>query len=158
MGKRLSQKAIRKQLGISEETHRVWHKFSNWLTKTYGKDLWSEWKVMKGKNDATGKSFKFKYRHFNDFELSKRLTGYDVMCKVKKYINRCCPEIKIIHCDDAVFAGSDILLIPHPAHGITVMYIPQCTSVQNQFFLYKGHYTQLMKGLREMSHVYKGAL
>lgn len=134
--------------------HKVWHKFSNWLVKTYGKDLHGDWNMMDFK-DANGKQKKVKYRSFNDFELSKLLVGYEVMCKVEKYINKFCPEIKIIRCDDSIYASSDILLIPHPEHGITVMFIPQCTSIQNQFFLYGNHYKMLMKELKAMSYVYK---
>lgn len=88
-------------------------------------------------------------------ELSRRLVGYDVMCKVEKFIKRYCPEIKIIGCDDSVYSGSYILLIPHPNHGITLMFIPQCTTIQNQFFLYEGHYNQLIKALEEMKNIYE---
>ncbi len=141
----------------ANKSHKVWHKFSNWLIKTYGKDLHGKWEYIKFK-DAKGKQIKLKHRSFNELELSRRLAGYEVMCKVKKYVNRYCPEIKIINCDDSVYSGSDILLIPHPAHGITIIFIPQCTAVQNQFFLYKGHYTMLMKELRSMKSVYKNQL
>jgi hypothetical protein len=75
-----------KFLNVSETTHDVWHKFSNWITRTYGKDLWGEWQYMEGKNPETGRKFKWKYRNFNDYELSKRLVGYEVMCKIKKYV------------------------------------------------------------------------
>jgi hypothetical protein len=132
----------------AELTHKTWHKFSNWITKTFGKDLHGEWEYIELEKK------KWKYRSFNTLELSRRLVGYEVMCKIEKYIKRCCPEIKIIHCDDSVYAGSDILLIPHPKHGITIMFIPQCTNVQNQFFLYKGHYDDLIKALKTMKSVY----
>lgn len=138
----------------AKSCHKIWHKFSNWLVKTYGNDLHGKWQYMKIK-DAKGKVKKFKHRSFNELELSRRLVGYEVMCKVSKYVNRYCPEIKIIRCDDSVYAGSDILLIPHPKHGITIMFIPQCTSVQNQFFLYKNHHDSLIKELSKMKYVYK---
>jgi len=134
-------------------THQIWHKFSNWMVKTFGKDLHGEWEFMEGIG-ANGKKFKIKHRSFNDLELSRRLTGYEAMCKVEKFVKRCCPEIKIIRCDDSIYAGSDILLIPHPNHGITVIFIPQCTTVQNQFFLYKNHHKELVKALKEMETVY----
>lgn len=134
-------------------THQIWHKFSNWMIKTFGKDLHGEWEFMEvtGNN---GKKVKLKHRSFNDLELSRRLVGYEAMCKVEKFVKRACPEIKIIRCDDSVYSGSDILLIPHPNHGITVIFIPQCTTIQNQFFLYKSHYKELMKALKEMGTVY----
>lgn len=134
-------------------THQIWHKFSNWMVKTFGKDLHGEWEFMEGIG-ANGKKFKIKHRSFNDLELSRRLTGYEAMCKVEKFVKICCPEIKIIRCDDSIYAGSDILLIPHPNHGITVIFIPQCTTVQNQFFLYKNHHKELVKALQEMETVY----
>ena len=134
-------------------THQIWHKFSNWMVKTFGKDLHGEWEFMEGIG-ANGKKFKIKHRSFNDLELSRRLTGYEAMCKVEKFVKRCCPEIKIIRCDDSIYAGSDILLIPHPNHGITVIFIPQCTTVQNQFFLYKNHHKELVKAQKEMENVY----
>lgn len=72
----------------------------------------------------------------------------------KEFVKRCCPEIKIVRCDDSNYAGSDLLLIPHPKHGITIMFIPQCTSIQNQFFLYENHYISLVRELNKMGKVY----
>lgn len=146
-----------KEMEIDENlknSHKVWHKFSNWLVKTFGKDLHGEWEYLEVV-DLNGKKIKLKHRSFNELELSRRLVGYEVMCKINKYVTKYCPEIKIINCDDSVHAGSDILLIPHPNHGITVMFIPQCTNVQNQFFLYENHYKMLLKALKEMADVYK---
>jgi hypothetical protein len=135
-------------------THKVWHKFYNWLVKTYGKDLHGKQEVIKIKA-ADGKVHKFKTRSFNDLELSRRLVGYDVMVKIERYVSRYCPEIKIVHCDDDHHAGSDLLLIPHIKHGISIIFIPQCTDTQNRFFLYESHCKELMKELKAMSYVYK---
>lgn len=136
---------------ISEEiisTHEVYHKFGKWLTKHYGEDLYGEWQYIAGT--------KFKYRFLDEEKLSKRLVGYDVMYKVERYVKRYLPEIKVIHCDDAVYSSSIILLIPHPTHGITIMFIPNCTDIQNQFFLYENHFINLMSALSSMSGVYGG--
>lgn len=138
-----------------ETTHRIWHTFYEWMIKTYGKDLHGKLQVHRVKNPETGKIHLLKYRNFNELELSRRVTGYEAMCKVKRYIGRYLPEIKIVHVDDSVFAGSDVLLIPHPAMGITVMFIPQCTTIQNQFFLYENHYKGLLKALKQMKDTYK---
>ena len=137
--------------------HNTWSKFYNWVCKTYGKDLHGkvEWAELVGDD---GKKIKYKTQSFNDLELSRRLCGYEVMRKVEKFIKRCCPEIKIIHCDDSLYAGSDILLIPHPKHGITIIFIPQCTTIQNQFFLYSNHYKMLMEELAKMKYVYKNEI
>jgi hypothetical protein len=139
------------------EVHRTWHKFSNWIIKTYGKDLHGEWQFLEG-TGANGKKFKIKHRFFDELKLSQRMVGHEVIGKVENYVKKYCPEIRVIRCDDHAYAGSSLLLIPHPKHGITVFFIPQCTSVQNQFFLYKGHYNALMKALKEMKTVYKNSL
>lgn len=133
--------------------HQIWHKFSNWLVKTFGKDLHGDWQYMEivGSN---GKKKELKYRSFDDLELSRKLVGYGAMCKVEKFVKKHCPEIKIVGCDDIVYSNSLIILIPHPNHGITFMFIPQCTNTQNQFFLYKEHHKELVKALKEMGNVY----
>lgn len=131
-----------------EETHRTWHKFSNWMVKTFGKDLHGEWEFMQ----IAGK--KLRHRSFDELELSRRLVGYKAMQKIERYAKRHCPEIRILNCDDSVYASSMIILVPHPRHGITMMFVPQCTTIQNQFFLYESHYKQLLKALKEMKSVY----
>jgi len=136
----------------NEETLKVWGKFSRWLEKTYGEGLETVHTYSHLKSKA-GKPFQ--YTTFNYDELSKRLVGYAVMVKVEKYVKRYCPEIKIIHVDDALFSSSDILLIPHPEHGITVMFIPQCSETQNQFFLYEEHCCTLIKELTAMKKIYR---
>jgi hypothetical protein len=101
-----------------------------------------------------GKIKKIKYKEFNEAELSRRLVGYEVLEKMEKYVARHCKEIKVVRCDDSLYAGSRIFLIPHPKHGITMLFVPQCTTIQNQFFLYDNHYKDLMKALKEMKEVY----
>lgn len=135
-----------------EKVHQVWHKFSNWMIKTYGKDLHGKWKYFPVPKNSKAK--KIRYRSFNDYELSKRIVGHEVINKVSKYIRTYCPEIKIVPCDDSDYSSSCILLIPHPKHGITIMFIPQCSKIQNQFFLYDSHYDVLMKELIKMKRVY----
>ncbi len=39
-------------------------------------------------------------------------------------------------------------------NGITMLFVPQSTTIQNQFFLYDNHYKDLMKALKEMKEVY----
>jgi len=80
--------------------------------------------------------------------------GYEAMEKIENYVKKN-PEIKIVECDDDINAGSILLLIPHPKFGITVMFIPQCTSVQNTFFLYEGNCEQLIKTLTDMKSIYR---
>lgn len=144
----MNQKKVAAMLKKHRKCHEIWHKFYNYLVRKYGTDLHGEWQYM----DIKGK--KMRYRSFKDLEFSQKLVGYEVMQAIERWIKRYCPQIKIIHCDDAVYAGSIILLIPHPKHGITIMYIPQCTSIQNQFFLYSSHYKQLIKELTKMKKIY----
>jgi hypothetical protein len=49
----------------TKTTHQIWHKFSNWMVKTFGKDLHGEWEFMEvtGNN---GEKVKLKHRSFND--------------------------------------------------------------------------------------------
>lgn len=147
-----SNTPFKKWADEASKSHKTWHKFSNWISKTFGSDLIQD-KVLEipMKN---GKIKKIKYKDFNEWELSKRLVGYEVIEKMEKYVAKHCKEIKVVRCDDSVYSGSSIFLIPHPNHGITILFVPQCTSIQNQFFLYDNHYKNLMKAFKEMKGVY----
>lgn len=136
-----------------KEMHKVYHKFQKWLVKNFGNDLYGEYKTIRIKQE-NGHYKSFKWRDYNEYELSKRLCGYEVMERIEKYVKRSCPEIKIVYCDDDMHATSIILLIPHPSHGITMMFIPQLIGIQNQLFLYGNHHKELMRVLEEMKHVY----
>lgn len=149
MKSKKQERVIRKTL----TTHEIWHRFSDWLVKTYGKDLHGKWEYMKISDTK-----KLRYRSFNDLELSRRLVGYDVLIRIERYVKRYCPEIKVLRVDDECHSGSDLLLIPHPKMGITVIFIPQCTSIQNQFFLYEGHHKALSKALKKMKWVYRDSI
>ena len=105
--------------------HAIWHKFDNWLFKNYGSNY------------------------------NSKLHGFEVMSKIEKYLNKYIPQIKIIRCDDAEYRSSIVLLVPHPKHGITVMFIPQSTEIQNHFFLYSSHFECLVKELSDMKKVYE---
>lgn len=147
------KKSLEEMFTHAKETHRIWHKFDKWLTKTYGKDLYGEWVRNKIKS-PDGKTITLKYRSFNDLEFSKRICGYEVIERIERYVKTHCKEIKIVYCDDEVYASSIILLIPHPSHGISVMFIPQCTTIQNRFFLYGNHFKMLTEELEKMKYVY----
>lgn len=110
------------------KVHEIWHKFEGFLIDSYGEDYHSE------------------------------LSGYEVMEKVEGFINKECPDIKIVKCDDEVYSSSFLVLVPHPKHGITIIFIPQCTTIQNHFFLYESHFKNLTKALDEMKKVYKDSL
>lgn len=107
----------------SDITHKIWHKFDDWLTETFGGNY------------------------------NSKLIGYDAQCKIEKYAKDN-PAIRILYCDDDVFASSILVLIPHPTMGISIMFVPQCTNVQNMFFLYDKHYSELIRVLSEMKYIY----
>ena len=110
---------------IYAKRHTIWHKFEDWLIETFGEDY------------------------------NSKLSGFDVIEKVEDYVKKNVPEIKIVYVDDTLYSSSIILLIPHFEHGISVMFIPQCTEVQNTFFLYDSHFTKLIEELNKMKYVYK---
>ena len=102
--------------------HKIWHKFDDWLTETFGGNY------------------------------NSKLIGYDAQCKIEKYAKDN-PAIRILCCDDDVFASSILVLIPQPTRGITVKFIPQCTEIQNTFFLYDRNYEKFIETLNEMKYV-----
>jgi len=147
------KESLEKMFAHSKKIHRIWHKFDKWLTKTYGSDLYGEW--VRNKIKLPNRKVKtLKYRHFNEMEFTKRLCGYEVMERIERYVKTHCKEIKIVYCDDETYSSSMILLIPHPEHGITVMFIPQNTSIQNRFFLYGNHFKMLEEEMEKMKYVY----
>lgn len=83
------------------------------------------------------------YHDYVDNVLNSKAIGYELMVKSEKWAARH-PEVQIVRCDDAVHAGSSMVLIPHQSefqyHGVSVVYIPQCTGEKPvQFFLYPDH-------------------
>lgn len=145
--------SIKRMREHSEMIHRTWHKFNKWLRKTFGSDLYQP--PIKNKFKINGKTKTIKTYPFDKMEFQKRLCGYEVIERVERYVKKQCPEIKIVNCDDDHHAGSILLLIPHPEHGITIMFIPQCTYTQNVFFLYDNHHKKLIEELEKMKYVYK---
>lgn len=74
------------------------------------------------------------------------MIGFKAMCRVEKYAKNH-PEIKIVQCDDYVFASSLIILVPHPKMGITFIFIPQCTTIQGELFLRPENINRLIDNL-----------
>lgn len=140
-----------KRNNLSHPVHGTYWRFSGWLVQTFGKGLHGKWKYM----NVPGSKRRLKYREFNELELSRKICGHKAIQRIERYVKRYCPEIKIVPCDDQCYAGSILLLIPHPEHGITVMFVPQCTTIQNQFFLYPTHFKALTKALNQLKSVYK---
>lgn len=100
---------MKKSFKEAYEVHTIWHKFYKWLEKTFATpDMYHKARTMK-----IGKK-KIKIgKHIDEYKLSQKLVGYECMKRIEKYV-KYNPQIKIIHCDDSVYAGSDILLGNYP--------------------------------------------
>ena len=112
-----------------DRIHNVWHSFQRRFCK-----------------DGPSGNDDWKYR------------GYDLMKRVKTWAKKYPDDVTITGCDDAVFAGSDLVLIEHRSDklymGTSVVYIPQCTSENPiQFFLYPGHRFALIAALRRLGRI-----
>jgi hypothetical protein len=84
-------------------------------------------------------------------DYHKEMIGYEAMQKVEKYVESN-PQITITFCDDAYYSSSILVIVPHPNHGNTVFFMPQCTTHQNHFFLYPSHQKMLMEALTKHTH------
>jgi hypothetical protein len=148
----MDKERVEERLTVEDDTHKVWDKFERFLNDNFGEELNETFdNHIISEEYPNGIFGKFS----NSSEVLKRLVGYEALVKIEDFIKKEVPEIKIVHCDDNDYTGSTILLIPHPNHGITVMFIPQCSMVQNTFFLYENRYAKLMKELAKMKKVYK---
>ena len=82
-----------------------------------------------------------------------KLKGYDFMYAVEKYAEKN-PEITVVGCDDAHFASSSIVLVPHKTGdyymGTTMLIIPQLVGEIVEVFLYPGHADALIEALKTL--------
>lgn len=97
-------------------------------------------------------------KRFQNKENKWKFNGFKFIKQVHKYVETH-PEIKIVNCDDAVFASSLLVLIPHSTKkdymGTTVLFIPQCTGEEaTQMFLYPDHEKNLVASLTKMRSKY----
>ena len=137
----MSQKEeLEKAIAEADETHKYYHAFCKYM---------SRWYFSKGKRYT--KDLSETKREFKFFDGSKMI-GYDAMLRIERYA-KLHPEIKVCRVDDDVFAGSILVLVPHPEMGITVFFVPQCTNTQNAFFLYPQDSKELIDTLVEMKKV-----
>ena len=96
------------------------------------------------------KQFKTKdgaWRHQDPYQLSLTV---EALCGTKGW-----EGLHVVRCDDAVHAGSDLILVEHCDHktgyyfGTTIVYVPQCTGEPpTEFFLYLSHLKQLLTVLQ----------
>ena len=131
------------------KVHKIWHKFCKHMSKWYYKEV-DDWELSDDLEIIkSGKLIK-------EFDPSKMI-GYECMKRCEKYAKKN-KEIKIIGVDDSVYASSVVILIPHPEHGITVIFVPQCTDVMNQFFLYSGHAHNIVSEIHKMNYKVDGRI
>jgi len=88
--------------------------------------------------------------------LAFKWSGHELSRKVVKWAAKYPKDVRIISCDDAFHASSQLVLIEHRKRdrymGTTVCYIPQCTGEQPIcFFLYPSHRSGLITALREIA-------
>lgn len=126
------------------DVHKIYHEFCDYMKKWYYK-----------KEYFYKKDFTQSTRMIKEFDVSK-LTGYTAIQRGERFSKKYPDDIHIIHCDDDVFASSDLILVEHldkekkSFMGTTVIFIPQCTSVQNSFFLYPNHLDKLIQTLQKI--------
>jgi hypothetical protein len=123
------------EMMANDVTHQIYHHFCNYMKRWY----------YKKRNYFSFKTMKNTKRICREFDPSK-MVGYAAMQKVR-YYEKTYGGIKTTFVDDDMFMGSMLVLIPHKGMGITCIYIPQCVTPQNTFFLYPEHVNDLTKML-----------
>lgn len=144
----MKNKEMKELIEDARKIHGIWFDFCKHMKKWYYKEV-NEYKFDPKTLEQinTGKMIK-------EFDVTK-MVGYGCMQRVEKYAEKH-KDIRVTGVDDDVYSSSDLVLIPHPEHGITVIFIPQNTIINNQFFLYPGYLKYLQKELQEMSEKYSG--
>lgn len=146
--KNVSDRHINEMIEINRKVHATWHEFEAFLEQEFAADI-----AVKQTIDIGYK--KIEYMHCDDLALANRLVGFEVQEKIIAYAELHKEDVKVVRCEDSVYASSIIVLVAHPKMGITTLFVPHCTKVQNQFFLYGSHYEQLMKAYKELKWVYE---
>jgi hypothetical protein len=115
---------------------------------------------MKRKKDVEGEDVHVVWhrfqRRFKTDTGKYKLKGWALMKAIAKWAKRYPTDVFITGCDDAFFAGSDLVFIEHQSPntymGTTVLYIPQCTGEEPiEFFLYPGHRKNLVEVLSKLN-------
>ncbi len=132
----------------TKQTHGIYHDFCQYMAKWYFQIV-PNWKLGA---DENGKTDFREDGTIKEFDVTK-LVGYEAMIRIEKYVKKH-PEIRLVTMDDDVFSTSYIVLIPHPTMGITMIIIPQCTTVQNVAFLYPMNAHDLIEEIAKMQKEY----
>lgn len=121
MSKECQDKELQEMMAESDQIHTLWHKLNAYVEK-HGRDM----------NTLSG---------WDDIRMM------DAFCKEHHDIIR-------VHVDDAYHCNSYLYVVPHEGEkrymGATVVVVPQCCNIRNQFFLYPADNRGLMKACREL--------
>jgi hypothetical protein len=77
------------------------------------------------------------------------LCGHEKMEEIEEWAKKH-PEVIITRCDDNHHDTSYLVIIPHPTHGISIVFVPQATYSKDYFFLYPNHQKALIKALQSI--------
>ena len=79
------------------------------------------------------------------------LSGYDAMRCMDAFCKEN-PDMIRVHVDDEYHCNSYVYIIPHENEkkymGATVLFVPQCCNIRNQFFLYPSDNRDLLKACK----------
>lgn len=123
------------KLGLKNSTHLTWWRFCDYIERKWGQE--------------TADS------RFSTGSLIDNLCGWEVQVALEKWCKRYAPDIKIVRVDDDVHSSSCLFLVPHPEHGISVVFVPQNTTVHSTFFFYRRGFQQMKKALVELEYVFE---
>ena len=139
---KITERQWKKLKNDCNNTHQIWWDFCLYFTEWYYKEI-------DNIDSETYEPIGTKHKEFD----SNKMVGYEAMMRVEEY-SKTHPDIKIIPVDDGYYSSSDIVLIPHPNHGITMIYISQNAPENNLWFLYPGYIKILQTELNKMKKKY----
>lgn len=132
---------------ITGGLHKTHHAFQKLMKRRVvtGTTLFPTFKS----NGLPGKPKKV-YLHREEWKAK----GYKAIQAAEKFVSKT-PGTYEVRCDDDIFAGSSLIVIPHETRkkymGASVTYIPQCTGENpTTLFLYPHHVNHLMKVLKKL--------
>jgi len=140
----MKNKSFQQVIKECQAVHKVWYDFIDHFKKCYYR--------MAQKGIFKNKKVVLSKRKYKEFDINK-MVGYDAMTMMDKFVSAN-KSIIPVRCDDSTHSGSSLYLIPHESRkdymGTTVLFIPQCTKEQNNFFLYPDHLDKLIKELQKI--------
>lgn len=119
MSEPMTEEELQKMMEESEQIHTLWYALNNYLEE----------------HD----------RNINQLAGWDDIRCMDAFCKEH-------PDVIRVHVDDEHHCNSYVYIIPHESKkkymGATVIFVPQCCSIRNQFFLYPEDNRGFMKACK----------